>query len=219
MPAHAVARALIDRAGVPVAAPSANRFGRPSPTRAEHVLDDLDGRIDAVLDAGPTPVGVESTVVDISVEPALILRPGGVSREALEAVLGPVDVYRPPLLEGPPVSLPSPGAGMRHYAPRARLLLVDSTAAVRAEVESLLADGLHVGVLDAGGPAGGGAWPAQVTAFAWGRWGDWDGLARTLFEGLRSLDARGVDAIVCPLPPETGLGLALRDRLTKAARP
>jgi L-threonylcarbamoyladenylate synthase len=218
MPSHPVARALIERAGVPVAAPSANRFGHPSPTRARHVIDDLDGRIDVVLDGGATRVGVESTVVDITTSPPLVLRPGGVSREALEAVLGPVEVYRAPVVDVPAESLPAPGAGIRHYAPRARLLLVESPAVVRAEVDALLEEGLHVGVLDARGPDAGEPWPAQVTAVPWGAWGDWEGLARGLFDGLRLLDARGVDAIVCPLPPEEGLGLALRDRLTKAAR-
>jgi L-threonylcarbamoyladenylate synthase len=220
MPSHPVARALIERAGVPVAAPSANRFGHASPTRAQHVIDDLDGRIDAVLDGGATRVGVESTVVDITTNPPLVLRPGGVSREALEAVLGSVEVYRAPAVEVPAEALPSPGAGIRHYAPRARLLLVDRPSQVRAEVEGLLEEGLHVGVLDVrgGGRDPGATWPAQVTAVAWGTWGEWDGLARGLFDGLRSLDACGVDAIVCPLPPEEGLGLALRDRLTKAAR-
>ena len=222
MPAHPVAHALIELAGVPVAAPSANRFGHPSPTRAEHVLDDLGGRIDAVLDGGPTRVGVESTVLDISVTPPLILRPGGVPREVLEAILGPVELYRPPIVEVPVESLPSPGAGIRHYAPRARLLLADSPDRVDPAVGALLEEGLHVGVLDVSrglAPGASTAWPSQVTVFRWGAWGDWEELARRLFEGLRALDALGVDAIVCPLPPEDGLGLALRDRLVKAARP
>ena len=90
MPWHPVAAALLDITGAPVAAPSANRFGRPSPTRAEHVAEDLGDRVDLILDAGPTPVGVESTVIDLTQSPPAILRPGGVSREQLEKVLGPV---------------------------------------------------------------------------------------------------------------------------------
>ena len=218
VPAHEVAHALIEQAGVPIAAPSANRFGHPSPTRAEHVLADLDGRIDLVLDGGPTWVGVESTVIDISVSPALILRPGGVSREALEAVLGRVEVFRPPLVEVPRESLASPGAGIRHYAPRARLRLAETPAAILPEVSALLEAGLRVGVLLPEGPSL-PAVPPDVLTHRWGPWGDWDALARELFAGLRALDAAGVDAIVCPMPDERGLGLTLRDRLTKAARP
>ena len=223
IPSHPVAQALIVKAGVPIAAPSANRFGHASPTEAAHVLHDLAGRIEAVLDAGPTRVGVESTVIDISCTPPLLLRPGGVARETIEAVLGPVDVYEPPLVDEPLESLPSPGAGIRHYAPRARLLPVSSFERLAAQVDELLADGLHVGVLDAtlpGQDAGVPAhrWPPQVTTFHWGTWGDWDTLAQSLFAGLRTLDARGVDAIVCVMPPPEGLGLALRDRLTKASR-
>ena len=122
MPGHPVALELIRRAGVPVAAPSANRFGRTSPTTAAHVLEDLDGRIDAVLDGGATRVGVESTVLDVGAR--VIYRPGGVAKEELERVLGgAVEVYRAAVVEDPG-SLPSPGVGTRHYAPRARLVLV-----------------------------------------------------------------------------------------------
>jgi L-threonylcarbamoyladenylate synthase len=221
LPAHPVARALIDAAGVPVAAPSANRFGHTSPTDAAHVLADLDGRIDAVLDGGPATVGIESTVLDITVTPPQILRAGGVSREALEAVLGPVDLYLPPPVASPPEALRSPGAGIRHYAPRAHLVLVDEVDALAATVAELLEEGRRVGVMwpERAGPDGAGC-VAPVTGalvFPWGRWGHWDSLARGLFAGLRQLDAAGAEAIVCPLPPEEGLGLAIRDRLVKAA--
>src|SRR5271166_2524667 len=131
MPAHPVALKLIQRAGVPVAAPSANLFGHTSPTTAQHVLDDLDGRIDAVLDAGPTPRGVESTVLDSSTTPMVIYRPGAVTAEQIREVAGPVEMYRGggALRETPAEALPSPGVGMRHYAPRARLVLVEAPLA------------------------------------------------------------------------------------------
>lgn len=217
MPAHPVARALIDAAGVPVAAPSANRFGHTSPTTAAHVLADLDGRIDAVLDDGPTSVGVESTVVDLSSDPPQILRPGGVSREAIEAVIGRVDVYRSPLTDHPAEALRSPGAGIRHYAPRAHLVLVPGWETVGEVARELLEEGERVGVLWAA-PRGATPPPAGAAVVTWGVWGDWDALARALFAGLRELDAAGVEVIVCPLPPEQGLGLAIRDRLEKASR-
>ena len=216
MPAHPVAHALIEAAGLPIAAPSANRFGHTSPTTAAHVLADLDGRIDAVLDGGPTDVGIESTVIDITVSPPEILRAGGVTREALEAAIGPVRLHQPPLAAQPPEALRAPGAGIRHYAPRAPVVLVEDAREVASVAAGLLADGCRVGVLwaEAAGPVP----PPGAIVVTWGRWGEWDHLARTLFAGLRALDAAGAEAIVCPLPPEEGLGLAIRDRLQKAAR-
>ena len=126
MPAHPVALELIRRAGVPVAAPSANLFGHVSPTTAQHVLDDLDGRIDAVLDAGQTAHGVESTVLDACQSPMTIYRPGAVTAEQIRAVGGAVEVFRDGrrLSSKPVEALPSPGVGLRHYAPKARLVLV-----------------------------------------------------------------------------------------------
>jgi L-threonylcarbamoyladenylate synthase len=120
MPAHPVALALIRAARTPIAAPSANRFGRTSPTTARHVQDDLGDRIDLILDAGPTPIGVESTVLDLTRPVPTILRPGGLPREALEGLLGPVAVQTH-LAEGP---MPSPGLLPKHYAPRAPMILV-----------------------------------------------------------------------------------------------
>ena len=127
MPAHPVALELIRRAGVPVAAPSANLFGHISPTTAAHVLEDLDGRIDAVLDAGPTEHGVESTVLDPCQSPMMIYRPGAVTVAQIREIAGRWRcIARARLLETKPrEALPSPGVGLRHYAPRARLVLVE----------------------------------------------------------------------------------------------
>ena len=128
MPGHPVALEVIRRAGVPVAAPSANRFGHTSPTTAGHVLEDLDGRIDAVLDAGPTELGVESTVLDASVLPMVVYRPGAVTLAQINKVAGAVESFAEgeALLVSPREALPSPGVGLRHYAPRARLILVEA---------------------------------------------------------------------------------------------
>lgn len=208
MPRNPLMLQVIREAGVPVAAPSANRFGRTSPTTAAHVLEDLDGRIDAVLDGGPTEVGVESTVVDPSQSPMVVYRPGAVTLAMLEVVAGPVVMFQAPAERKEPESLPSPGVGIRHYAPKARLLLVESEAALRETVERLLPE--RVGVLL---PAG---WRAEGEVFAWGTTPE--EMAQRLFAGLRELDARGVRTIVCPLPPADGVGMALRDRLEKAAR-
>lgn len=213
IPAHLAAQALLRAAGVPVAAPSANLFGHTSPTTAEHVLADLDGRIDAVLDAGPTPIGVESTVLDPTQTPMVLYRPGAVTAEQLTRITGvAVEVYAP-TGDVRPASMPSPGVGIRHYAPRARLMLV--AGSVEALQASLAAETTSVGVLL---PQD---WSVSGDAVVerWGRWADTPSLAAGLFAGLRALDDRGVSVILCPLPEAGGLGDAIRDRLEKAARP
>ncbi len=220
MPAHPVAFALIRQAGVPIAAPSANLFGHISPTTAQHVLDDLDGRIDAVLDAGPTEHGVESTVLDPCQTPMVIYRPGAITAAQIRSIVGPVEHFQPtgPLVKAPREALPSPGVGLRHYAPRAHLVLVeDSLEALPQALTDAAAScaGKRVGIL----------LPTELAAqvprgseiFPWGRWTAPKELASRLYTGLRALDAAGCDVILCPLPPATGLGVAIRDRLRKAA--
>jgi L-threonylcarbamoyladenylate synthase len=216
MPAHPVAHALISAAGIPIAAPSANRFGHTSPTTAAHVIEDLDLRIDAILDGGPTTVGLESTVLDPAAR--IIYRPGAITPAMLEPILGPVTIYQPPAQEPQltpkPQSLPSPGVGIRHYAPYARLILVANEAELNARLLELQSIHQLIGVML---PKG---WtitaPAEV--FSWSAFTDPNGLAHTLFAGLRDLDHRGVSLILCPLPHSEGLGLAIRDRLEKAAK-
>lgn len=222
MPAHPVAMRLIRMAELPIAAPSANLFGHISPTTAAHVLEDLDGRIDAVLDAGPTGFGVESTVLDPGPDPMLIYRPGAVTAEQIRELAGPVEMYREPEapVETPRAPLPSPGVGLRHYAPRARLIVIE---APEEELSGRLASAAtesraeRVGVmLPAGVAAPPGIAPQRI--YAWGRWDAPEEMARELYAGLRALDAEGCAVILCPLPPEAGIGAALRDRLRKAAR-
>jgi L-threonylcarbamoyladenylate synthase len=197
MPWHPVAAALLDAAGLPIAAPSANRFGRPSPTRAEHVIEDLADRVDLILDAGPTPLGVESTVVDLTQSPPVILRPGGVSREELEKVLGEIRLASPVADEVARNGLSAPGMTSKHYAPRATVELFENGTQLRARADELRDRGQQIGFL-------------TLTD-------NIDQLAHTLFGQFRSLDAKGVDVILCVLPPPEGLGLAVRDRLLRAA--
>jgi len=211
-----VALELIRRAGVPVAAPSANLFGHTSPTTAAHVLDDLDGRIDAVVDAGSTGLGVESTVLDACSNPMVIYRPGAVTLEQIRAVGGPVVMFEGGKLEEMPrEAMPSPGVGIRHYAPRARLVLVDAPL---KKLEALLAESAarfmteRVGVILPTEIAA----PDGAVVFAWGRWDRPEELARELYAGMRELDAKGCTVILCPLPPPEGMGAAIRDRLLKA---
>src|ERR1700761_7118535 len=177
MPGHPIAHALLEAAGLPIAAPSANRFGHTSPTTAAHALEDLDGRIDAVLDGGPPTVGLESTVFDPIAR--IIYRPGAATPAMLEPFTGPVTLYQPPIASTAPEALPSPGVGIRHYAPRARLLLVETTDPItlRRAAESAIPFGGRVGFLL---PSG---WPSLLSGafvFDWGDWGDRQALARNL---------------------------------------
>ena len=209
VPDHPVARALLEAAGVPIAAPSANRFGRVSPTRAEHVLAQLGGRIGIVLDGGPCRVGVESTVVMLADGEALLLRPGGTPTEALEALIGPLA----PLGRPGSTSL-APGRGSRHYAPGPPLTLLGPTQGAP------VTGGARVGLLAAddagrrGAESGGGPYAAvEVLSPA----GDPIEQAARLFEALHALADAAVDRIVAQSVPETGLGRAIMDRLRRAS--
>ncbi len=219
IPAHPVARALIRAAERPIAAPSANRFGRLSPTRAEDVLADLGGRIDLILDGGPTPVGVESTVLSLVTPVPTILRPGGISREALEAVLGAVAV-RPQTVEAGEIAA-SPGTLPQHYAPRTplRLLLgVDEAvlAAMRRAALEAAARGRRIGLLVAEEDLPSlRNLPAAIEVA--GSLRNPRGVARQLYAALRRLDGAGVERILARDFGERGLGLAVRDRLSRAA--
>jgi L-threonylcarbamoyladenylate synthase len=209
VPAGGVASALLSSVGRPIAAPSANRSGEVSPTTAAHVFDGLSGRIDAVLDSGPCAIGVESTVLDLTGSQPFLLRPGGVTAAAIEAVLG-VPVQRGISRETAEAArtLRSPGLMVSHYAPT---LPVRLDAARAAPDEALLAFG----------PPPSGAYPAVLFQLS-GRC-DLVEAASRLFEGLRTLDAAGPKAgavriAVMPVPTD-GLGEAINDRLTRAAAP
>ena len=221
MPSHPVALELIRRAGVAVAAPSANRFGHISPTTAAHVLHDLDGRIDAVMDAGPTERGVESTVLDPSPNPMVIYRPGAVTAEEIREAAGPAELYRgeEALRETPAEALPSPGIGLRHYAPKARLVLIEAADDEWGEslkVAARAGSGERLGVMLPEGMIA--AWEiGAAEVYEWGNWDAPETLAQRLYAGLRALDAAGCTVIVCPLPRAVGIGVAIRDRLRKAA--
>ncbi|MEM2265860.1 MAG: threonylcarbamoyl-AMP synthase [Hadesarchaea archaeon] len=221
MPKHEVALALIRRSGTPIAAPSANLAGRPSPTRAEHVLQDLEGRIDLILDAGPTPIGVESTVLDLTVQPPQILRPGGTPKEALEEVLGEV-VFHPSVLSEKEPKIEkakSPGMKYRHYAPKAEMWVVEGEPqAVEEELrrlsEELRKKGKKVGILATEETLSGCSADATCSL---GRRGDLEEAARRLFGALRELDTQGVEIILAEGMPLKGLGVALVNRLRKAS--
>ena len=223
MPSHPVALDLIRRSGIPIAAPSANRFGHTSPTSAAHVLADLDGRIDAVLDGGPTDVGLESTVLDPTQWPMLIYRQGAVTQEQIEQLLGEgsVAIFTPARSDAKPESLPSPGVGLRHYAPDARLILVPVEPDVSDPRDILVAAIRDASTAEAVGVLLPSGWkPDRAThSFAWAEWDNPEALAHSLFAGLRALDDLGATVIVAPIPSGRGICAAIRDRLQKAAKP
>jgi len=205
IPDHEVARNILASFGKPVVAPSANRSGHVSPTRAEHVQADLAGRIDLIVDGGATPVGVESTIIACLEEP-ILLRPGGVPRAAIERVLGQKLAYAPSDFVGGKDAPLAPGMLPSHYAPRTRLRL---NADRVAPGEVLLAFGREL-------PTGGKTAEKVLNLSARG---DLIEAAANLFSHLRALDALGASSIaIVPIPAE-GLGEAINDRLARAAAP
>lgn len=202
VPAHALTRAVLLGLGSGVAAPSANRFGRISPTTAAHVAADLGDEVDGILDGGPCEVGIESTIVDLSgPEGPAILRHGAITREALEEALGrPVALRTSAAVEGGRERATAPGQLASHYAPRARLELAPRERI--AELARGLSAGARVVVL--------GDEALGVTAESW---------AQNLYAALREADARGPEVILVPVPPAGALAAAVLDRLTRAAAP
>jgi L-threonylcarbamoyladenylate synthase len=221
MPKHNVALALIRESNCPIAAPSANLAGKPSPTSAKHVLEDLNGRIDAVLDAGPTRIGVESTVLDMTVDPPQILRPGGTPYEDLKRILGKVGLHQVAVAnrELPVEKVRSPGMKHKHYAPNAEMVLVEGEAsAIIGKVKELAKfyerKGKKVGVLATDETVG--YYEADVVKSLGSR-SDLTVIARNLFRLLREFDSEGVDVIIAEGVPAEGLGLAVMNRLRKAS--
>lgn len=215
-PAHPICREVIRLADVPVAAPSGNTSGRPSPTTAKHMLEDMDGKIDAIVDGGPCSVGVESTIIDLTCTPPRLLRPGGITLEQLQSVLGVVDVDPAVtrLLEAGEQPK-APGMKYRHYAPKAPVTVVTGDPQKSAEYMAsharaedgiicfneftslFMADSRPIMEI---GPAG-----------------DKEEQARHIFEALRSFDHTNVPAIWAQCPDTAGIGLAIANRLNKAA--
>jgi L-threonylcarbamoyladenylate synthase len=209
VPAHPVALALLQAAGVPVAAPSANPSGYVSPTRAEHVLAGLAGVVDLMLDAGPVPGGIESSVLDLTSDPARLLRPGLVSAQQIEALIGPITFsHKDAAPSGPPSR--SPGMQARHYAPRTPLELVEGDG--RDRVEKLRKAGRGVGWLTFGTEQ-----LDNVITVTMPR--DAATYATNLYAALHMLDGAGVDRIIVAQPPDAPEWLAVRDRLRRAAAP
>ena len=218
MPESEAARALIRESGCPIAAPSANTSGKPSPTTAAHVLADMDGKIPLILDAGACGVGVESTVIDTTGEEPVVLRPGAITPEMIRKTLGAVEVdehVMKPLAEGEAVR--SPGMKYRHYAPSARLTLFEGEhervkAELCARYDAVLKAGGKPAILGSPEEDYGGR-----RVFALGHEGNAQDAAARLFACLRELDDAGITAAFCETIPLQGMGLAVMNRLGRAA--
>jgi L-threonylcarbamoyladenylate synthase len=221
MPRHKVALALIMESRRPIAAPSANLAGRPSPTLAEHVIRDLYGRVDVILDAGPTSIGVESTVLDLTSSPPQILRPGGVTLEDLKKILVEV-VIHPAAAAKSEVHVEharSPGMKHKHYAPKAEMIIVEGelnfiVKKVKELAEHYVRAGRKVGILATEESAC--KYDLGIVK-SMGSRRDLASVARNLFKSIRELDDERVDIIIAEGVPPKGLGLAIMNRLRRAA--
>ena len=225
MPSHPIAAALIQKAGVPVAAPSANNSGRPSPTLAKHVIEDLKGKVDVIIDGGISKVGVESTVLDITVTPPMILRPGGITLEQLRSVLGAVSWdHASPGAEASHTAPRSPGMKYKHYSPKAALLLLQgSPERVAAEIskraELYHKEGTAIGILNTDETAS--LYEPSLHTYckiiSLGSRENPETLASNLFRCLREFDEKAVEMIMAETPDADGIGQAVMNRLLKAA--
>jgi L-threonylcarbamoyladenylate synthase len=221
MPSHPVARALIAEADVPIAAPSANLAGRPSPTTAKHVLDDLSGRIDIVIDGGAVGFGVESTVLDLTAKVPTVLRPGPVTVEKLSQVLGEVEVHRVAKAEAPTevVVARAPGMKHKHYAPKAEVTVIEgSLEGMVSKIQELAGEheraGKKVGIMATSETAN--RYRADVVKVVGARQRP-KTVAKNLFKALRGFDEEGVEVVLAEGLEPTGIGLAVMNRLRKAA--
>lgn len=227
VPSHRVARALLEMSGMPIAAPSANRFSRPSPTTAAHVIADLDGRVDLILDGGPTDIGLESTIIDFSVDPPVLRRPGGITLEQVQSLVP--EVVTQEGTANPDAPQTAPGQLTRHYAPRAPLTLFEGTPAavaarIAADARTAVAQGSRVGILapeedlKALAPLIAAlAATGKIQVQPLGTRADVERAGKELFSAIRAIDAAGVDIILASSVGSDGLARAIRDRLTRAA--
>ena len=212
MPNHPVALALLQQLGEPVAAPSANKSGKPSPTKAQHVADDLEGIIPMVIDGGATGIGLESTVLDMTLTPPVILRPGGITKEMLEPVIG--EVLEPTIAEHKIESTPkAPGMKYTHYAPDAPVYMIDEADNIAQAVAELQANGHKVALL---------AFDEHKSVqcdyfYALGSRNHLDVIGANLYDALRSCDKTDATVILVTVTPTDGVGSAIMNRLQKAA--
>jgi len=220
MPSHPVAMALIRESGLPIAAPSANLSGKPSPTMAQHVIDDLYGRVDVIIDAGNVNIGLESTIVDMTVNPPMLLRPGGITLHQLEEVLG--DMAIDPALSGPNISdkpPKAPGMKYKHYSPEADVIIIEGSLDRVVENINRLAreysqKGKKVGIMATEQTK------QKYSGFTVISMGDRnipETIASNLFTDLRKFDEEGIEIVLAEAIDAEDIGLAIMNRMNKAA--
>lgn len=222
MPSDKVARKLISSAGVPIAAPSANISGRPSPTKAEHIISDMDGRVDGILIGGACNFGVESTIIDLSGDTPLVLRPGSITLEMLRDVLGNVEIDPSILNKDDNINAKAPGMKYKHYSPNADIFIVNSddktgagTKKVADKINSLVNDNSKKGLksavlcLNKNKPL--------YNAIVYGLGETYEDVARNLFDVLIELDKDNIDIAYSESFEEVGVGVAIMNRLKKSA--
>lgn len=219
-PSNEIAKALIEKSGVPIAAPSANTSGKPSPTKGEHVIEDLNGKVDMIIDGGEVGLGLESTIIDVTSEPT-ILRPGFITQEMLEQVTEEVKLDQTILAKPTEDFVPkAPGMKYRHYAPKADLIIVRGKAGKVADwiideaaksdkKTAILTVNQHIDLYE-------GKTNDSIVA-SWGDLNNMEDIAHKVFNWLRKIDEMGIDIVYCEAFDEEGLGLAVMNRLTKAA--
>lgn len=221
MPDHKIPLALVEMSDMPIAAPSANLFTRPSPTSAGHVLEDLDGHVDVILDGGDCPIGLESTVLDLTASLPTVLRPGGLEVDLLRQHITDLQILQRYVETDQESPVPGPGMLAKHYSPKARLLLFTGDSQVALQrlhnlAQSLTSQGFKIGVMttseDIRHFTG-----MNITLAELGSETDLPGIGRNLFAQLRRLDAKHVDAILVRALRQEGLGLTIWDRLFRAA--
>ncbi|EPR14463.1 L-threonylcarbamoyladenylate synthase [Ruminiclostridium papyrosolvens] len=221
MPGHPVALELIKLAGIPVAAPSANVSGKPSPTTAQHVLDDLDGKIEIVVEAGSSSVGLESTVLDVSVDPPVLLRPGGITPRQIEEIIGHIDIDKTIMGKVTADNVPrSPGMKYKHYSPKAHVIIVESSDMDKqAEVVCNLAEKYKKEDKKVGVCSTDQTFDRYhlYETISMGDRNHPETIASSLFSILREFDDRGVDIILAEAVDQNGVGLAIMNRMVKAA--
>ncbi len=219
IPVHPTSNALIRAAGVPIAAPSANLSGRPSPTRTEHVIADMDGRIDMIIDGGEVGIGLESTIIDLTGEEPVILRPGYITRQMLEDVLGSVDIDRTILDINCKLPPRAPGMRYKHYAPKGDLTILEGNQkqvveAINRHCKEADAKGVKVGVIATDETRE--SYKADSVKSVGPR-DDEEAVGRSLFRILREFDDEGMEVIYSESFGDSGFGQAIMNRLLKAA--
>jgi L-threonylcarbamoyladenylate synthase len=219
IPSHPIARALIEMADVPVAAPSANLSGKPSPTKPQHVIEDMMNRVDVIISGGSCEVGVESTVLDVTTDVPMILRPGGITKESLEEIVPKIDVDPAIKKEHRHLAPKSPGMKYTHYSPKADVIvfkgeekdIINAIESMRVEKQE---SGLQVGIMATEQTKGKYNGSAIISV---GSRQKLETVANNLFDTLREFDKKGVDIILAEGFEENGIGQAIMNRLTKAA--